>query len=101
MPRLFEHEQQTSEFAAHREVVEVALDAPRERLVLNLDRQVSMAATPAVDGLDDPSQARTTRLAEHPPTSLGGPRPVERERGSPRRGHLTLNRDSLNVDQGR
>src|SRR5262249_24301839 len=75
-PRLLEDEQQTSEVAAHREVVEVALDAPRERLVLNRDRQVSVAATPTVDGLDDPSQARTACLAEHPPTSFAGPRPV-------------------------
>ena len=38
--RLFEDEQQTSEVAAHREVVEVALDTPREPFVLNRDRNM-------------------------------------------------------------
>ena len=38
-----------------------------------------MATTPIVDGSNEPSQARTACLASHPPTSLTGPRPVERE----------------------
>jgi hypothetical protein len=52
---LFEDKQQTSEVAADREVVEVALDTPLERFVLNRDRKVSMATTPIVDRLDCPS----------------------------------------------
>ena len=47
--------------------------------MLGLDRMVPMATTPIVDGLNRPSQAHTASLAEHPPTSRAGTRPVERE----------------------
>jgi hypothetical protein len=53
--RLFDDEKKTSEVAAHTEVVEVTLDAPRERCVLFLDRLVSVAMTPIVDRLNRPS----------------------------------------------
>jgi len=68
--RVIDDEQQTSKVAAHAEVVEVTLDAPRKRCVLLLDRFVSVAMTPFVNGLDRPSQARTASLAEHSPTTL-------------------------------
>ena len=77
--RLLDNEQQTSKVSAHTKVVKVPLNTPRERRVLIFHRMVAMATTPLVDRLDRPSQTRTACLAEHPPTSLAGPRPVERE----------------------
>jgi hypothetical protein len=52
---LVDEQQQTSQVATDAEVVEVALDAPRERGVLHLDREVSVATTPLGDGLNGPS----------------------------------------------
>jgi hypothetical protein len=52
---LFDEQKQTAKVAADAEVIEVAPHAPRERDVLLLDRQVSMAATPIGDGLNGPS----------------------------------------------
>ena len=57
----------------------MALDTPLERFVLSLNRKVSVAMTPFVDGLNHPPQARTACLAEHPSTSFASPRQVERE----------------------
>jgi hypothetical protein len=51
-PRLFGKQKQTAKVAANAEIVEVTLDAPRERGVLLLDRKVSMATTPVGDGLN-------------------------------------------------
>ena len=87
--RLLEDKQQTSKVAAHTKVVEVTLDSPLERRVLNLHRKMSMATTPSVDGLNSPSQARATCLAEHPPTSLTASRPVERADKRYKLGFLT------------
>src|SRR5262249_8656135 len=75
---LGEHEQ-AAKVPAHAEVVEVALDASRERGVLHLDRQVSMATTPVRDVLYRPSQACMPSLARHPPSAAPSALPVQRE----------------------
>ena len=78
-PRRLDEQQQAAEVAAAAEVVEVASQASRERSVLCLDRMVSMATTPIVDGLNRPSQARTPSLTTPSPTMLPGTGPIERE----------------------
>src|SRR5262249_6874307 len=64
---------QTLEVPIDPEVVGVALPATAERGVLHLQLLVPMAAAPGVDGLDRPSQARTSRLARQTPTTTPGP----------------------------
>src|SRR6266542_4756383 len=62
--RLFDEQHQTAEVAADAEVVEVTHRPPRERDVLRLDRLMSIASTPIVDGElpveDAPSGSCTT-----------------------------------------
>ena len=53
--RLPDEQQQTADVAVDAKVVEVTLDAPRERGMLHLDGLMSMAATPVRDGLNGPS----------------------------------------------
>src|SRR4051794_26499330 len=77
--RFLDEHQQTAKVAADAEVVEVASDARRERGMLRLDRQVSMASTPFGDVLYCPSQPRMPGLAHHPPSAAPGTPPVQRE----------------------
>jgi len=69
----FEETQQTTKVAVHAEVVEVARQSSRERCMLVLDREVSVAPTPLGDGLDCPPQARMPSLAPHRPSTATGP----------------------------
>src|SRR5262245_19635381 len=77
--RRFDEPQQTPKVAADTEVVEVAAQTSSERGVLGLNRLVSVASTPVVEGLLGPSEARPPGLAPHPPTTLSGTRPIARE----------------------
>ena len=64
-----------AEVAADAEVVEVASYASRECRVLGLDRMVSMATTPIVDGLNRPSQAHTAESCRTSPNVPSGNAP--------------------------
>src|SRR5215471_10477072 len=77
--RRFEESQETPNVATHAEVVEVTSQTSTERGVLCLNRLMSMASTPVVDGLLGPSQARPPSLAPHPPVTFTGTCPIERE----------------------
>jgi hypothetical protein len=57
----------------------VAPQALTERGVLRRHRLVPVAPTPVVEGRLGPSEARPPGLAPHPPTTLSGTRPIERE----------------------
>ena len=57
----------------------MAAPTSSERGVLGLTRLVPVASTPVVEGLLGPSEARPPSLAPHPPTTLSGTRPRERE----------------------
>src|SRR6266513_1781711 len=70
---------QASGVSIHAEVVDVALHAPRERLMLLLDWQVPMISTPRTYSLYGPRQARTPGLARHRPTPPTGPPPIPAE----------------------
>ena len=77
--RRLDETQQTRKVAADAEVIEVASQTSTERGVLGLNRLVPVASTPVVEGLLGPSEARPPGLAPHPPTTLAGTRPIERE----------------------
>ena len=61
------------------EVVVVTPQASRERRMLLLDREVSVAPTPVVHGAYRPCQARRPCLARHLPTPSSGSAPIQRE----------------------
>src|SRR5262247_2012594 len=77
--RCSDESQQTLKVAIHAEVVAVASQTSTERRVLCLNRLMPMASTPIVEGLLGPSQARPPRLAPHPPVTVPGTRPIQRE----------------------
>ena len=57
----------------------MAPQALTERGVLRRHRLVPVAPTPVVEGRLGPSEARPPGLAPHPPTTLAGTRPRERD----------------------
>jgi len=77
--RCFDESHHAVVVATDAEVIEVTSQAPIERGVLLLNREVPVASAPVVDGLLSPSQARPPCLARHPPVAFAGARPIERE----------------------
>src|SRR5215468_4127958 len=77
--RRFDESQETPKVATHAAVVAVTSQTSTERGVLCLNRLMSMASTPGVDGLLGPSQARPPSLAPHPPVTFTGTCPIDRE----------------------
>ena len=70
---------QTASIATHAKVIEVPLDASRERGVLHGHRQVSMATTPGGGDSNRSLQTRGPCLTPHTPSTTAGSSPVQRE----------------------
>ncbi len=61
------------------EVVEMALESSRQRRMLLLDREVSVALAPRVDGCPRPPESRHARVGCHVPFAPAASRPQDRE----------------------